>query len=413
MSEEGECVGGSPVEIDCQLCHFFVMFKAIVVDFLLMNLIWLIALMMIVIGGFLMLVSGGSPALRQKANDIFRATVWGLAICLLAWITVNTFFLAIGLKEDYRPWSEIKCPIELHSSDAPLAGPGEEEEEEEEEEEDVQCNDYKTKPECKSEDCYWYEDACHECMDDGEQCRKWWMPKVLGAPPLCKNCCNDSYCEGVLVKKCYCGKEMLLLNGAPEMSISLTLTPSKVELSGDRQVEATISGISGAEYSGETIKVVEGGVCGLLTPDTVCDCTISSEGCSCFFTAPDTADKIGYRACTKGHSSDLVYLYVGPPKKAEVIYPKDGFLTSSLDFNFEWKYQTECQGYKFRIKKSEEDSYNLSADDYSSRPGITGSRNYSDLQYDTSYDWGVRACLAEDFCSDWSNWSFTTPTEST
>ncbi len=110
----------------CQLCHFFIMLSAII-NYLIMppgGLVWLIGLVMILIGGILMLVGGGSPKLLSQARAIFTSVAWGLAICLTAWIIVNTFFLAIGVADwtglsatGSDRWFQIDCPVQTPSSD--------------------------------------------------------------------------------------------------------------------------------------------------------------------------------------------------------------------------------------------------------------------------------------------------------
>jgi len=95
----------------CTLCHLFVLFKRIV-DFLTLNIIFPLAVLMIVVGGVMFLTAGGDPGRIGGAKKILTATVIGLAIILAAWLivdTVITFLTPAG--SPFQNWSTINCPV--------------------------------------------------------------------------------------------------------------------------------------------------------------------------------------------------------------------------------------------------------------------------------------------------------------
>jgi len=100
------------VRMDCQFCHFFVMFRGIL-DFIL-KLVIIIGVLMLTIGGFMFLFAGGSPKTLDLAKRILTSTVIGLVIIFGAWLIINTIFMAIGvagwtgLREG---WFSIECAI--------------------------------------------------------------------------------------------------------------------------------------------------------------------------------------------------------------------------------------------------------------------------------------------------------------
>jgi len=111
---------GEPI---CELCHFFVLFDN-VIRFLLNNIVFPLAILMIAIGGFmyifayvgpsLVLPGGGKggPALLNQAKKLITAVIIGLVITFAAWIIVNTFFMIIGVASWTgleSGWFKIEC----------------------------------------------------------------------------------------------------------------------------------------------------------------------------------------------------------------------------------------------------------------------------------------------------------------
>jgi len=106
-------INGSEEVIHCQLCHFFVMLDAIL-DFVLVNIVIPVAILMIVIAGIMFYLSSGNPANLRTANAIITATITGLFLIFGAWVLVNTFFTVIGVAnwEGFgEGWFEIECEI--------------------------------------------------------------------------------------------------------------------------------------------------------------------------------------------------------------------------------------------------------------------------------------------------------------
>ena len=95
----------------CTLCHLFVLFKKIV-DFLTINIIFPLAVLMIVIGGVMFLTAAGDPGRIGSAKKILTATVIGILIILIAWLIVDTIIMFITPAGSlFQNWSTIDCPI--------------------------------------------------------------------------------------------------------------------------------------------------------------------------------------------------------------------------------------------------------------------------------------------------------------
>ena len=96
---EGKCTGApfpNPAdpreEFPCKFCHFFVMLKAIVIDFLLITVAPILAVIAIVVNGVQLYFAMGNPAeLKRVTNNIFQILLI-LALVFGAWIIVNTVF---------------------------------------------------------------------------------------------------------------------------------------------------------------------------------------------------------------------------------------------------------------------------------------------------------------------------------
>lgn len=108
--------GGAPPEQACQFCDIFVLLKRLV-DFVIITLVPISAVLLLTVGGAMFIFSGGNPGLTNKGRSIMTAVVWGLVIIYCAWLLVNTFLVLIGLNSlefgswKMSEWFVIKCSL--------------------------------------------------------------------------------------------------------------------------------------------------------------------------------------------------------------------------------------------------------------------------------------------------------------
>jgi hypothetical protein len=104
----GDASAGEPM---CEFCHFVMMANEI--------LLWLIGLLFVVfavviaIGGFGLVTSGGRPEAKNEAKSKVINGLIGLVIVLAAWLLVDTMLRALLPGDDPqvngRPWNAIEC----------------------------------------------------------------------------------------------------------------------------------------------------------------------------------------------------------------------------------------------------------------------------------------------------------------
>ena len=114
--ERGLVPCGTPC-CPCQLCDFFVLIDRII-DFLLIRIAPVVAILMLVIGGGLFLVSTGNPQTITTAKRIITSVFIGLVIIYGAYFFIGLILQSIGLadwtQDIYRSWwergvFEIRC----------------------------------------------------------------------------------------------------------------------------------------------------------------------------------------------------------------------------------------------------------------------------------------------------------------
>ena len=100
---------GGESEPDCTWCHLFQLFKN-VIDFALMIIFPLAAIMM-VYGGFLMMTAGDNQGRFGDGKNALKAAVIGILIALLSWLVLDTIFkiVAPGFEGKFGPWNELSC----------------------------------------------------------------------------------------------------------------------------------------------------------------------------------------------------------------------------------------------------------------------------------------------------------------
>lgn len=98
---------GGENEPQCQLCHVFLMFRNIY-DFFLLKIAAPLAILMVIISGFLYAFSYSNfappifknwqgPALLNLAKKTLFLTLIGFALIISSWLLINTFFQVIGV----------------------------------------------------------------------------------------------------------------------------------------------------------------------------------------------------------------------------------------------------------------------------------------------------------------------------
>ncbi len=101
---------GGSTEPACSWCSLMQLFKNII-DFML-YLIFPLAAVMIVVGGFNIMTAAGSPAKISKGREIITAAVVGLLIALFSYFIIDTIVkvIAVGWENaGLGPWNQLNC----------------------------------------------------------------------------------------------------------------------------------------------------------------------------------------------------------------------------------------------------------------------------------------------------------------
>ncbi|MDO8470972.1 MAG: hypothetical protein Q7S63_03360 [bacterium] len=99
----------------CRICHFFVLGNNIL-NFLFVppgGLIPIVAVIMFLAGGFMFLVSAGSPGSLDKGKAIIKDTIIALIILYGGWLAIDFFFVVVGVANWtglQHGWFSIPCP---------------------------------------------------------------------------------------------------------------------------------------------------------------------------------------------------------------------------------------------------------------------------------------------------------------
>ncbi|MCX6720372.1 MAG: hypothetical protein NTW11_01030 [Candidatus Staskawiczbacteria bacterium] len=101
----GSCTSNCP----CGICDFFKMLSTIY-SFIVWDIAMPLAIIAIVIGGIMMMISAGNPDLMGKGKTMLKTAIIGLVLVLGSWIIINLVLTAIGYK-DISTWSSfsINC----------------------------------------------------------------------------------------------------------------------------------------------------------------------------------------------------------------------------------------------------------------------------------------------------------------
>ena len=99
----------------CNLCHFFVLAQNVIYSFI--TIIVAIGTIMIGVGGFIILTSGGVPEKASHGKRVITYTIVGFLVAFMAWMMINeTMLLLVGTKTGVGkqklpwPWDKVECP---------------------------------------------------------------------------------------------------------------------------------------------------------------------------------------------------------------------------------------------------------------------------------------------------------------
>lgn len=104
---------------DCGFCSIFQLINNIVIFFLVPSpsvnngfaVVPLLATLLILVGGFYILIAAGQPERQKTGKDIITAVVIGLLVVYIAWIVINSILTFLGVAEwtGLLQWWDIKC----------------------------------------------------------------------------------------------------------------------------------------------------------------------------------------------------------------------------------------------------------------------------------------------------------------
>ena len=99
--------------IPCTICHLFVMIEG-AINFILLEIVPIISVLMLVAGGILLYFGGLSPSQFNQAKSLLISALIGLVIIYGSWVIVNTVLVALGIADWVgfgNGWFQIQCEI--------------------------------------------------------------------------------------------------------------------------------------------------------------------------------------------------------------------------------------------------------------------------------------------------------------
>ncbi|MBI4128884.1 MAG: hypothetical protein HY460_02425 [Parcubacteria group bacterium] len=108
LSTDNPATPGTNESQDCTTCHLVVLVDN-AVYFLLFDIIWPFAIVMIIIGGMLFILSGGNEKMVSLGKSMFWYSIIGFVVAFGAWIIVDEIMRALVVTDSFLPWNKITC----------------------------------------------------------------------------------------------------------------------------------------------------------------------------------------------------------------------------------------------------------------------------------------------------------------
>ena len=127
MESSGGNISQDKVNMHCQLCHVFIMIDGII-DYVLINIIPYVTVLMLVIGGVMFYFGGAKPELLGKSKTLFKGVVIGLVLIYGAYMIVGILLSVLGAAninpinqvfDKDKGVFEINCPIKMPPTNTP------------------------------------------------------------------------------------------------------------------------------------------------------------------------------------------------------------------------------------------------------------------------------------------------------
>jgi len=95
----------------CNLCHIVILANNVIN--LLIKLAGIFALLALVVGGFLYVISAGDVSSISNAKNGITKALWGFVIILIVWILINILMVIFGFEDPFGDgrWNVINCNI--------------------------------------------------------------------------------------------------------------------------------------------------------------------------------------------------------------------------------------------------------------------------------------------------------------
>ena len=97
----------------CQACHIFVLVNNLL-HFVWWRIVTPAAALMVLVGGFFMVLPSMKPAHYERGKKILTSTIVGIIIIFLGWLLIDTVMkYVLGFREEeFGPWNSILCPLQ-------------------------------------------------------------------------------------------------------------------------------------------------------------------------------------------------------------------------------------------------------------------------------------------------------------